>query len=209
MKRVAIAALVVSVAVSASAEVRGAWTATTESEDSGVIRFSITTGKWQNIGETFALTRFTGLDAAAISAKTQTPVAFQIRSDAGTISFEGVFKEDWGAGQLRFIADPTYRDAIRDLGLDIETSTRRTEDEELFPLAIWDVSTAYIRRMLGVFPDASFREIRNARAAGVTPEYIQSIRALDVDVKSLRAATRLAAVGVTPDFIRQMATRQR
>jgi hypothetical protein len=205
-KLVLFAALVLAGAANLAAAVRGAWTATTHEEDPGEIHFSMTVGKWQQFGQSFAVTRFSGLSNAVIGATTQTPVEFQLRSEAGTVLFEGVFKEDFGAGQFRFTPDPRYAEAVQRLGLTIAADTKRTEEDELFTLAMWNVSIDYIKSMLNLFPKATFRDIRRARGVDVTPEYIAQIRAEKIPIEDLHDAARLAGSGVTPQYVRSLRT---
>ena len=203
-KSLALAVVVIAVAASLSAATRGAWTATTLDQDPGKVHFSVTVGKFRQWGQTFPVSRFSGLSAQSMQTKTMTPVEFQLRSEAGTVFFEGVFKEDWGAGQFRFAPEPRYADAVRKLGLTIERDTDRSEDEEFFTLAMWDVSIDYIKSMLALFPRSTYRDVRRARGVDVTPEYIAAMRAAKMEISDLHEAARLAGAGVTPEFISSM-----
>lgn len=203
-KSLAVAVFLLAGATSLAAATRGAWTASTIEEDPGEIHFSITVGKFRQFGQTFKLTRFSGLSAEAVRGATQTPVEFQLRSEAGVVTFEGVFKEDFGAGQFRFVPDLRYGEAVRKLGLTIETDTHRTEEEEFFTLAMWDVSIDYIKSMLALFPRSTYRDIRRARGVDVTPDSIAAMRAAKMEIHDLHEAARLAGAGVTPEYIRGM-----
>jgi hypothetical protein len=203
-KSLAVAVILLAASANLFAAARGAWTASTIEEDPGKIHFSITLGKFRQFGQSFVISRFPGLTADATAAKTMTPVEFQLRSEAGTAVFEGVFKEGLGAGQFRFTADPTYAEAVRKLGLTIDIDGDRSLDEEFFTLAMWDVSVPFIKSMLALFPGSTYRDIRRARGVDVTPQYIAAIRAAGLEIDDLHEAARVAGSGVTPEYVRSM-----
>lgn len=193
-------------AVSAAAEVKGSWTASTDDVKDGRIHLNINRRKNWNMGSTFSLSRLQGLTAAQIHAAAQTPVQFQMRAEAGTVGFEGVFKNGDGAGQFTFAANPGYIATLRSLGLDFEKLRDRghTDEDELFTLAVHDVSTDFIRSMRAEGFDVSLEKYLSMRIFDVTPEYIREMRSLgykDISADKL-VATRIHKV--TPDYIRKM-----
>lgn len=209
MKRLlTLTTLLLLCASAAYGEVRGSWTASTDDEKDGRIHFNITRRKNWNNGNTFLLSRFAGLTPAQINAAAQTPVQFQMRSEAGTINFEGFFRAGDGAGNFTFAPNPQYMETLRGLGLEPKIREKkheeRSDEDELFSLAIHDVSTDFIRTMRAEGFDVSLEKYTSMRIFNVTPEYIREMRGLgykDITADKL-VETRIHKV--TPDYIRKM-----
>lgn len=194
-------------AVNAFAEVNGSWTATTDDVKDGRIQLNITRRKNWNMGNTFSLSRFQGLSSAQINAAAQTPVQFQLRSEAGTVDFEGVFRGGDGAGHFTFSPNAAYVNTLRSLGLDFEKARGRkdrNEEDELFSLALHDVSTDFIRSMRAEGFDVSLDKYVSMRIFDVTPEYIREMRGLGYKDISADKLVETRIHKVTPDYIRKM-----
>jgi hypothetical protein len=146
-----------------------------------------------------------GIDKATIHATTVTPVKFELRREAGTISFEGTFKLGDGAGQFYFTPNPNFASAIRGLGIEDDLQVDRSDDEKLLSLALADVTVAYARSIKALFSEVTFREVRRARGANVTPDYIAQMRAAGVNFGTAREAARLKELNVTPKYISDLA----
>ena len=185
----------------AATDLHGAWTATSDSPDR--VQLFMTTGQWHQYRRSFDLPEL-GVSPSVVQARTSTPVNLKLDRDAGTITLEGTFKNGDGAGQFTFSPNRTYYEAIRSMGLTVELSDDRSDGDQLFSLAVVDVSLAYIRSLRAVFPEASLREFRKARAVGVTPDYVAAIRQTGFEVTTLHNAARLCAVDVTPEYIRSL-----
>jgi hypothetical protein len=210
MKRIATLSLLVCLFAAIPAfALDGAWTASLDEKRPDRIYFNLTQGRHHNMGSTFGLAGFTGLTAAQINAATMTPVQFAMNREAGTVSFEGTFRNGKGAGQFTFAADRTYIDKIRALGIEFELEKPRrkkdrTEEEDLFALALHDVSTTFIRSMIAEGYRVSLEKYLSLRIFNVTPEYIREMRSLgfkDIDAEEL-IASRIHKV--TPQFVRDM-----
>ena len=76
--------------------------------------------------------------------------------------------------------------------------------DDLIALKAVGVTPEYIDAMRALFGDLTTGEVTSLRALGVTPDYIRDIRAAGLDIKSVRGATGLKALGVTADYIREM-----
>lgn len=185
----------------AATDLHGAWTATADSPTR--VHLFMTTGPWHQFGRSFDFSDL-GISPSVVQAATSTPVNLKLDRDAGTLILEGTFKNGDGAGQFTFSPNRTYYEAIRSMGLTADLGDDRSDGDQLFSLAVVDVSLAYIRSMRAVFPEASLREFRKARAVGVTPDYVASIRQSGFEITSLHDAARLCAVGVTPEYIRSL-----
>ncbi|HVE71728.1 MAG TPA: hypothetical protein VNI54_10195 [Thermoanaerobaculia bacterium] len=210
MKRLSTLTLVVSLfAATAALALDGAWTASIDEKHPDRVYLNLTQGKFNNMGSTFALSGLSGLTSAQIHAATMTPVHFAMRREAGTVDFEGTFRNGKGAGQFTFAADRTYIDKIKSLGLafDLEKRHRRkerTNEDDLFALALHDVSTAFIKSMMAEGYRVSLEKYLAMRIFNITPEYIREMRSLgfkDIDDDEL-VASKIHKV--TPQFVREM-----
>jgi len=228
--------LTLAVCLSAAAvygEVRGSWTASPNEKRSDELHLNMArrNAGWFN-GNTFKLSELSGITAAQINAAAQTPVNFAIRGEAGVIDFEGVFRSGEGAGQFRFTPNTAVIATLRSMGLELDRDEK--DEDELFSLALHDVSTDFIRAMRAEGFNEPLDEYVGMRAVGVTREYIRDMRQifprnrLDADdltgmravgvtrqyIDAMRSAgmnvtdpgdvTGLKAVGVTPDYVQQM-----
>jgi hypothetical protein len=209
MKRLAVAILLLTVALSApAAEIRGAWTADASDKDPGKIYFQFNR-KHNNNGRTMQLASFTGLSDAQVRSTSQVPVAFSLRGEAGTISLEGTFKDSFGAGQFSFAPNPAFLDTVRAMGVDIEPKKRRSgreqdQDEALLQYTLSDLSTAFIRSMQAEGYNVSLHEYLSFRIFHVTPELVRELRSLGFHKISADDLVATRIHKVTPAYIREM-----
>ena len=90
-----------------------------------------------------------------------------------------------------------------------ETSTKKIGTgkltvDELISLRAVGVTPEYIDQMRAIFTDLTVNQVQGLRALGVTPAYVKELRDAGLTVDSARVATNLKAVGVTPAYIREM-----
>ncbi|HYC88036.1 MAG TPA: hypothetical protein VEO54_02395 [Thermoanaerobaculia bacterium] len=209
MKRIATLTLFVCLLATSAFALDGAWTAALDEKRPGSLYLNLTQGRSHNMGSTFQLASFSGLTDAQIRASSTTPVNFEMRREAGTVSFEGTFRNGKGAGQFTFAQDRSYIDKVRALGLEFELDKphrrrNRTDEEDLFSLALHDVSTAFIKSMIAEGYRVSLEKYLTMRIFNITPEYIREMRSLgfkEIDAEEL-VATKIHKV--TPQFVRDM-----
>ena len=184
-----------------AADIRGAWTA--EVQDGSSLQMNLSTrGGHNHFGETMTATDFAGLNDSTIRATTQTPVAFHLVREAGTVAFEGTFKNGFGAGQFTFTPSQTYVATLRTLGATFEESDH--DDSQMLTMAMLDVSTSFIRAVQAEGYRVSAERYLSMRIFRVTPELVRELRSLGydkIDADDL-VATRIHKV--TPDYIRAM-----
>ncbi|MBV8518544.1 MAG: M48 family metalloprotease [Acidobacteria bacterium] len=105
-------------------------------------------------------------------------------------------------------------DVDADVDVDTDSDERDPHDrklsdgkltvDELIAMRAVGVTPQYVNEMRALFPDVTVHELVGARAVGVSTEYVRKLRDAGIEVKSARAAQNLAAVGVKPEFIRAM-----
>ncbi|HEX5043954.1 MAG TPA: hypothetical protein VFV75_13670 [Candidatus Polarisedimenticolaceae bacterium] len=206
MKHLAAATLLTCFASSAHA-LDGAWTASRDEMDADRIYVQMTRGRTHNMGTTMSLRAFTGLSPDALQAATATPVRFELRRDAGDTTFEGSFREGKGAGQFSFAPRPAFLETVRALGIETGKPGRgksRDEEEQLFGLALCDVTVAYIKSMIAEGYRLTLEDYQSMRIFDVTPQYIREMRDLGFHNVSHDELVATKIHGVTPSYIRQM-----
>ncbi|HEX6159454.1 MAG TPA: hypothetical protein VF111_04760, partial [Thermoanaerobaculia bacterium] len=203
MKRiVTIIVPILLIAAAAHADIHGSWTASTDEKSAGRMYLQVNRGSRMNMGTTMNISDFAGLSPAQINAGTSTPVQFELRREAGNVTFDGSFRKGDGAGQFNFVPNRSFFSAIDGLGIRRDAGG---DDDDLFSLAMHDVSTAFIRGMHaeGIRGD-DLDQYLAMRIHRVTPELVRELRALGF--KNLEADELIAARihRVTPEYIRAM-----
>src|SRR5262245_21165074 len=209
--------------------ITGDWTAKVKQTDRGpVLWLSLSHGSDDRKGRSqmssdFPLQDFTGLNPNAGSN-----VQFTLQREAGTVFFDGLFKDGRGVGDFRFTPNGGFIATMRNLGHDDLTT------EKLFSMAVLDVGTNFINelkslgydkltldqlfglRALGVtaafakeaqgwgFGKLSADELIEIKAMGINPDYIRSMKSLGFDDLSLSKVIELKALGVNEDYIKEM-----
>src|SRR5215212_353856 len=140
------AALLFAVASAAFADLHGSWTADASESKPGRVQLNLSRGAGSHFGNGMDLADLRGLTAAQLASSATVPVQFQLAREAGTVTFEGTFRNGDGAGQWSFAPNRGYVAAVRALGVDFDLHSDG-EEEDLLTVALLDVSTAYIRSM--------------------------------------------------------------
>jgi beta-lactamase regulating signal transducer with metallopeptidase domain len=76
--------------------------------------------------------------------------------------------------------------------------------DDLIALRATGVTPEYIQQMRALFPNASMGDISGMRALGVTAEFVREMSNAGIRFDDASDVTGLRAVGVTPQFIREM-----
>lgn len=195
--------LALALAPACMADFNGSWTAVPK--DDGRVQLSLAHDTSSHSSSSFTLSDFTGLTDAQVHAATQTPVQFEMRREAGTVSFEGTFKKNFGAGQFTFTPSRSYYAAVRALGIDTRELERDDDGEEkVFALAIHDVSTAYIKSMIAEGYRVDLDKYLAFRIFRVTPQLVAEFH--ELGFRNISADDILAAQvhKVTPRYVREM-----
>src|SRR6266545_88423 len=155
-------------------------------------------GGW-NMGQTFPVDELAGLPAND-ERLTAANIKFDMRREAGTLTFEGSFRDGRGAGLFTFGPRAQYIAEMKALGFNDDLPLWRQ-----YQLAIHDVGPKYIRDLKTEgFDKLSLDQIQRARSHGVTIEYIKGIKGEGFRGETLETLVRTKDHGVTPDYIADM-----
>lgn len=189
-------------ALAAPKTVTGSWTAYVTDKDPERLQFMMQHRKHGQNGSTWDRKVFEGLTAAQVQSPTSVPVAFAMKREAGTIAYEGTFKAGDGAGQFTFDSNPEYAKALRSLGLELDA--KESDEQQLFSLALFDVSTSYIRSMQALGYKERLEQYIAFRIFKVDPDYVREMEKVGFKNLSANKLVETKIHGATPDYIREM-----
>jgi hypothetical protein len=134
------------------------------------------TGFHASDGKRLQLSDLPGLSPAAVTSSSQTPVAFELRREAGRIRFEGMFRDGKGSGHFDFFPDAGYASRLEAAGARIGDSGIAPRKQLL--MLMLDITSARIREMgaLG-FKNMSLEQVVSSGIFRVTPEMVREFRA--------------------------------
>ena len=198
MKRTLIALIALAgalVAAIALADIRGTWTIEKSSRHDDRVQLNLSR-EHNNFGSTFLLSSFTGLSLADGASN------FELRAEAGTVRFDGTFRDGDGAGHFTFTPNSAFVKTLRSMNV---PGIDDVDDEKLLELALHGVSTDFIRSMRAEGYDVTLDKYVGMRIFNVTPAVVQELRTLGFDRLKYDDLIASRIHGVTPDFIRKMA----
>ena len=181
----------------------GSWTASTSDGRDDRLGFSMRTGPHDDNGALIRIGDFTGLEAAQVRSARQVSVRFELRREAGTIAYEGLFRDGQGAGTFTFDANETFLETLKSLGVR-DRSLGDDPGKELFTLAIFDVSSSFIRSMQAIGYDEPLEKYVSFRIFGVDPAYVRDMASVGFDHLGADKLVETRIQGATPDYIREM-----
>jgi hypothetical protein len=194
-------------ALAASAEPRattsGTWTCSTKETAPDRLQFSLRTDQDGNMGMGFDRSDFAGLTAEQVGSDTRVPVRFEMRREAGTILFEGTFREGRGAGEYTFAPNPDYRSMLDRLGVELGAK-RGAEAREMLSLTLFDVSTSFIRSMQKIGYKEPLQQYVTFRIFKVDPEYVATMSAVGFRDLSAEKLVETRIHNVSPEYIQRM-----
>jgi beta-lactamase regulating signal transducer with metallopeptidase domain len=137
---------------------------------------------------------------AAQRAAAGGPVQFRIRRDAGTFTFEGVFRSGVGAGTYSFTPDPNFAAELAKRGL------ARPTAREQYQLARHDVGFAFLDELTRQgYAKPQTADLVRAGQHGVQAAYLREMGVLGYRLGSLDPLIELRDHGVTPGYVRELA----
>jgi len=181
------------------------WTASISKSDPTKGHINIIENRHGMLGTSVPIAELSGLTAEELKG-TGRPVTFVLRRQSGTITFSGRFANGTGQGTLRYVSDPAYFARLATMGVRNDLSEERAN---VLALPMLDVRTDYIEalRKEGAFVDLS--DYVGMRAVNVRPEMVHELKPLIAGTLRASDMMSLAALGVTPDYVREMRTAYR
>ena len=190
-------------AAAASRPIAGSWTASASEKADDRLELSMRYGRHENSGNRFRIADFSGLTAAQVRSAAQVNVTFELRREAGTIRYDGMFKGGNGAGTLTFDANDEFPATLRKLGVELEGDADDVE-QHLFTLTLFDVSSSFIRSMQAIGCDVPLEKYISFRIFSVDPAYVRDMASVGFDHLSADKLVETRIHGATPDYIREM-----
>ena len=154
-------------------------------------------GDW-SMGQTMAVEEVSGLTND--ERLTAGAIKFELRREAGTLLFEGSFREGRGAGLFTFAPRAEFANEMARLGYRDELALWRR-----YQMAVQDVGPRYINALKSEgFQNLGLDQITRARNHGVTVEYIKSMKAEGYKAATLEELVRTRDHGVTAAYVQEM-----
>jgi hypothetical protein len=203
IRRILAIGLLVTVPVIVQAGTRpltGSWTA---SLDEDRINFSMRTNRHDTNGNRYRIEDFAGLTAEQVRSRSAVDARFEMRREAGAVTYEGSFRNGEGAGTFTFAASEAFPKALERLGVELGAHDRDPVQEQ-FTLAILDVSTSFIRSMQAIGYDVPLEKYIAFRIFSVDPAYVRDMASVGFDHLSADKLVETRIHGATPDYIREM-----
>lgn len=136
---------------------------------------------------------------AAQTAGGSSPVRFTIARDAGTFTFEGMFRDGLGGGTYSFAANAAFAGELEKRGI------ARPSAADQYELAKHDVGLALVDELSRQgYPKPSVADLVRAGHHGVRLDYVKELDQLGYRVGTMDALVKLRDHGVTPTYIREM-----
>ncbi|NKB90418.1 MAG: hypothetical protein GKS06_19605 [Acidobacteria bacterium] len=192
---------VISTPVAAVAqEITGTWEARPHERDRGEriqlsMRMDSDRDNWQN-GFSVAVSDL-WFDAGSMGGDAE-DVVFRLERDAGTVTFEGDFRNDRGTGFFTFEPDPDYIRTMAGLGYP------GLSDKRVYSFALQDVSTEFVQELhrLGYRSDSlDEADLWKFAIHGVRPEYIRAMNDLGYESIEPEDLIKMRIHGVSPDYV--------
>jgi hypothetical protein len=126
----------------------GEWTASLDKDESNKLHLSLQRptekGGRSNMGTNFDFADFQGLTREQVVRGGA--ARFSLAREAGTIDFEGSFRDNKGSGTFRFTGSRSFVSAMKGRGFDFETESPaagdgRDAEDRLFAAAVLNVTT--------------------------------------------------------------------
>jgi hypothetical protein len=152
-----------------------------------------------NTGQSLATAEFTGLPDGG-TRSSAAAVTFELRREAGTLDFDGAFRDGRGAGLFTFVPRSEFTAEMRGLGYtgDIPAWQR-------FQLTVHDVGPRYIRALeTEGYDNLTLGDILRGRSHGLTLDYIREMKAEGYRSADWSALVRARDHGAIPAYVQAL-----
>jgi len=154
-------------------------------------------GDW-SMGHSMPIEEIAGL--ANDDHLTMAALKFELHREAGTLLFDGAFRDGRGAGLFTFAPRAEFTNEMKRLGYNDDLSAWRR-----YQMAMQDVGPRYINALKAEgFDKLTLDEITRARNHGVTLEYIKAMKAEGYKAATIEDLVRTRDHGVTAAYVQEM-----
>jgi hypothetical protein len=152
-------------------------------------------GDW-NTGRMITIDRFQGLPANAESLRASA-VTFALPREAGTLAFDGAFRNGRGGGLFTFAPRAAFAGEMQALGYPGPFALWQQ-----YRFAVLDVGPAYVRALQEEgYRDLPLGEVERGAAHGVTIDYVHGLKARGYRPQTFDDLVRARDHGVTTSYI--------
>lgn len=159
------------------------------------------TGDWRgdwSMGHSMPIEEISGL--ANDEHLTVGALKFELRREAGTLLFDGAFRDGRGAGLFTFAPRAEFTNEMKRLGYTEDLPPWRR-----YQLAMQDVGPRFINALKSEgFDKLAFDQITRARNHGITIDYIRAMKAEGYKAATLEELVRTRDHGVTAAYVQEM-----
>jgi hypothetical protein len=182
-------------AASGAADAQGRWSITPIPAELGRVQLHIDIDHGRVLSSDNAVPLADlGISADRLNG-TAGPVSFEIRRDAGTFVCTGNAGAGSGSGDLTYLPNAAFDDALASRGFGRPTLKQSAA------LAVGGMTLAFIDRLHPSMPHGSVDDIVRLVNHGATPRYLAAYEALGYHLDSAAQLQRLMDHGATPGFI--------
>ena len=165
------------------------------SRQEGRVNLQIRERRNSTRGFTIELNRLEGLTDAMLSGG-RGDLRFNLKRDAGTFEFEGVFRNGVGAGTYTFVPSTTYPAEL------VRRGYARPTAEQQYALALGDVGFAFLDELNRQrYPKEDIDTLVRAADHGVQYEYLRGMGEAGYRLGQLEPLIRMRDHGVDPAYI--------
>lgn len=155
-------------------------------------------GDWST-GQTLTVDEFPGLPVGDAHLTVE-QIKFELHREAGSLAFQGAFRDGRGAGLFTFAPRAQFTAEMKAIGYADDLPLWRR-----FQLALHDVGPKYIRAMKAEGYDRlTLDQVQRAKTHGVSIEYVKAMKAEGYTVAAIEDIVRTRDHGVTPDYVKAM-----
>jgi beta-lactamase regulating signal transducer with metallopeptidase domain len=169
------------------------------SDDAGKIYLQVSDRRNSQHGFNIGLDQLEGLSPSLLTGAGG-PVKFNVKRDAGTIVFDGVFRSGVGAGTFDFTPNQSFPAEMVKRGFESPNST------EQYQLARGNIGSAYLDELNAQkYERPTLADLVRAADHGVNLEYLRGMGAAGYRLGQIDALVRTRDHGVTPAYVTGMA----
>jgi beta-lactamase regulating signal transducer with metallopeptidase domain len=163
----------------------------------GIVHLKLTTGDGSH-GSTIGVERLDGLSPAQL-AGAGGPAQFSVRREAGTFTFEGIFRSGVGAGTYTFTPDASFSAELAKRGFEKLTFAAQSL------LAREDIGFAFLDELTAQgYARPSLTQLVRTAQHGVSLGYLREMGRLGYRLGSVEALIAQRDHGVSPQFVREL-----